>query len=85
MKVNEEDEIVPTESLPDDFQTFESEQLDTSEKNEELENNENNYSDNLTVEDSIKKRRKLSPIIYTRSPSPEDSKDAAVSLGSTGD
>ncbi|XP_015124536.1 zinc finger CCCH domain-containing protein 14 isoform X2 [Diachasma alloeum] len=86
MEVNEEDELVlsnaPNESSPGDFEALESEELDTSGKIEEMENNENNCIDNWPVEDPMIKRRKLSPIIYTRSSSPEDF--TTVSPGATG-
>ncbi|XP_063993148.1 zinc finger CCCH domain-containing protein 14 [Diachasmimorpha longicaudata] len=85
MEVNEDDELglsnSPNESSPREFHTMEVEELDTSGKNEETENNENNYLDNVPANTAMK-RRKLSPIIYTRSPSPVE--DTGISPSAAG-
>lgn len=80
--MNEDDEFALSTSEMENYAQDESNaslqydetEMEESLKDINLENNENCDTRNFELENQVspRKRRKLSPIVYTRSPSPED-------------
>lgn len=86
LKVNDTDEQPGPNNHNDSFtnndSAQESEGVDNPDKSETSENNENQCSENFELPDELpRKRRKLSPIVYTRSRShsPKESTDTFMS------